>query len=106
MKLRVLSIGLIIVVTLACGAVAEEPRDLALARFEAAVPGVGIYSDDAGRITRVYGKPLQYGVSPEDSAGRFVADRAAVFGTVVEDLAAFSRLHEGGHTQQLMYDRE
>ncbi len=81
-----------------------------LERLSHEVPGVRI-ARHRGRITRLYGKTLATGVSPEDSVESFLTEHAAVFDVSRIDLRpqlAGGRIGAPGQSpyrQPLMYDR-
>jgi hypothetical protein len=74
------------------------------AQLAGALPHAGILESPAGRVTTVFGGPLSTGQTPEESASRFLADHAGVFGAAVGDLHAKSLLDDARPTQPVMID--
>lgn len=78
---------------------ADTPLDQLLA----ARPGVQAFEWD-GRLSRLYGAPMAFGVDPEDSAWNFLERHAAVFGADLTDLRQVPNA-DGLVYQPVMYDR-
>ena len=68
-------------------------------------PRARLYESDT-RTTRIYGAPLSYGVTPEDSAERFRQNHVGVFGVFPQDLIAGSLLADGRLTQPVMFNAD
>ncbi|MCP4634296.1 MAG: M4 family metallopeptidase, partial [candidate division Zixibacteria bacterium] len=91
-------------VQLGFGSEISNSREV-LNRLQSDFPGVMV-SQEEGRITRLYGKPMGFGSSPINTAEQFKINYGQAFGVNGEDLKAESFLLDGRQTQPVMYDRE
>jgi hypothetical protein len=77
----------------------------AFATLRTEFPGVQAYTQESGRITRLYGRPFGYGDSPVQAAELFRQSYAAALGAKADDLLPVSLLKDKRHTQPLMYNQ-
>ena len=97
--------------TLALSALAQEYQPAAVPgtqqaaeeQFLAANPGVH-FLQDGSLVTRVYGSAFGSGNTPEETAARFVAAYAGIFGAEAGDLFPMSLLPDARPIQPVMYD--
>jgi len=75
----------------------------ALQRLRADIPLVRLYQQGA-RVTRIYGQPLSYGLTPQDAAEQFVLNYAGVFGVEAGELEPAGLPGAGGLVQPLMFE--
>ena len=75
-----------------------------ISRLNTEYPGLKVYSEN-DQLSRIYGKQFGYGSSPEASARQFKQNYADIFGVKAENLRPVSILHDGRHTQAVMYNR-
>ncbi len=73
--------------------------------FSRQFPQARLYRTSSA-VTRVYGTAVAFGSSPQDSAGRFVADHAGMWNVDPADLRPASFLADRRHTQGVMFDRQ
>jgi len=99
----VLTVGLFVPARAAAPETAQTAQ-AALDRLEVDVPGVMIHQR-GDRVTRVYGRALVYGATPEQSAELFRLERAGVFGVQTDDLEPVGFSDGAALAQPLMYDR-
>ena len=95
---------LLLVALFAISSGEENARSEALQILKADFPGVRTYIEGPN-ITRVFGKQIGSGASPEIAAERFINEHAGVFGVDTEDLREGSNLVNGNRLSPLMYDR-
>ena len=76
-----------------------------LDRLETARPGVLSYREGS-QLTRLFGRVLETGETPVQTAERFLAANADVFGAEAADLLPTTRVLESGNTLPLMYEPE
>jgi hypothetical protein len=81
-------------------------RQVATQRFKASHPGVALYRSTDERIRRVYGQAFSHADSPEQSAARFLADHAPIFGTTEANLRDIGPFQDQRHIQPIMYQPE
>ncbi|UCE66790.1 MAG: hypothetical protein JSU85_01910 [Candidatus Zixiibacteriota bacterium] len=74
-------------------------------KLQADFPGVDIFRHGS-KISRIYGRPLGEGDSPENTAERFKNNYSMIFGVDPSDLKPVSLLYDGRHTQPVMYDQK
>jgi hypothetical protein len=82
-----------------------EAEMAAADRLQAAYPGVAFYRYGT-TLSRVYGRAFGIGDSVEQTAARFVAENADMFGAVPSDLLPTTTLLQQGNQLPLLYDRE
>lgn len=97
----------LLLVSFASDSFAEE-RTAAQAAFvtlKTEFPGVQAYTQESGRITRLYGRPIGSGNSPELAAEMFRQDHSAALGARADELLPVSLLKDKRHTQPVMYNQ-
>jgi hypothetical protein len=82
---------------------AKSPVVTAIERLQAAVPGVQVRMTGE-RVTRVYGRAVARGGSPDDAAGQLIRQHAPVFGVEPADLLLEGLDPQIGAVQPVMYD--
>ncbi|HVP13602.1 MAG TPA: dockerin type I domain-containing protein [Phycisphaerae bacterium] len=80
---------------------AEE--NAALVQFIQARPEAKFYQQ-GGKITRIYGTPLEHGATPGEAAEQFRTKCAAMLGVSAAELMPVSPVLEAGNSLPLMYD--
>jgi hypothetical protein len=75
----------------------------ALSQFVQAKPRARFYQQ-GGRITRVYGTPMEHGTTSVEAAERFRMKHAAMLGAEAAELMPVSPILRGGNTLPLMHD--
>ena len=83
----------------------DNPKAAALRQMRLELPDARMrYAAD--QLTRIYGQPLSYGESPEDSAAQFQIAHAEVFGVQPSDLKPRSLLADRRATQPVKLNRQ
>lgn len=82
----------------------ESPTQAAITRLQAEAPQAKIFYSGS-RISRVYGGPMSLGESPADSAAKFQAAHAAIFGVASTDLKPHSLLEDRRTLQPVKLNR-
>ena len=77
----------------------------AMARFQADHPGMLTYRHRS-QLRRLYGRTFEMGDTPDQTASRFLATNADVFGAEATDLLPTTRILPSGNTLPLMYEPE
>lgn len=101
MILLILAIVLCLSISAGFAATKQAAKD----QLRTAFPGVRFY-EQGDRITRVFGKKIGFGTSPETSADQFISEYASLFNTRYADLYPESRTASKAHTIPVMYNRE
>ncbi|UCG31630.1 MAG: hypothetical protein JSU68_08170, partial [Phycisphaerales bacterium] len=109
MRTRIVWCGILVIVcALQAGSTQADEQAAALEvkdRLLAEVPGARFHTED-GRLTRIYGQAMTFGLDPTSSAERFRLNYAATFGVDPDDLVLGSVVVDGRQTLPLMYDRQ
>jgi hypothetical protein len=82
---------------------AESQRP-ALTLLQEQVQGLRAHYASDGRIDRLYGKIFETGTSAKDTAQRFIASQAGIWGLDAEDLRPGGVLPSGAVVQPMMHD--
>lgn len=101
--LAALTISLICGIDVRSGA-EESPTQAAITRLQHEVPQAKIFYSGS-RISRVYGGAMSFGESPQDSAAKFQAAHAAIFGVASTDLKPHSLLEDRRSLQPVKLNR-
>jgi len=96
---------LIVLFSLTPSLIAEVHTEKAAAFYNLMtdIPNVKIYREN-GKISRLYGQPLGFGMNPVETATNFKNNYSMIYGVDADDLHAESFVGDGRHTLQLMAD--
>lgn len=82
----------------------DGAKAAAISDMQSELPRAKLHYIGAG-LTRVYGQPLAYGESADDSAMQFLSAHAPIFGVTASDLQPHSLLEDRRETQPVKLNR-
>ena len=78
-----------------------------LQRLQTEFPGVGTWNAPDGRLNRIFGRPMETGSSPRETAMKVVRKWSGIWGLTPKDLMLAGPFPGDDRTEQtLMWDRE